>query len=72
MLKKKYSLEIYLVLIKKNVLMKKAIVTGASGYWFFVCKKLKDQGFNIVGIDDLNDYYDLTLKKVVNIILQMS
>ena len=64
MLKKKYSPEIYLVLIKKNVLMKKAIVTGASGFiGFFVCKKLKDQGFNIIGIDDLNDYYDLTLKK---------
>ena len=44
--------------------MKKALVTGSSGFiGYFVSKKLLENGFEVVGVDDLNDYYDVELKK---------
>ncbi|WP_040334891.1 NAD-dependent epimerase [Candidatus Magnetobacterium casense] len=43
--------------------MKKILVTGAAGFiGFHLCKRLLDIGRNVVGIDNLNDYYDATLK----------
>ena len=40
------------------------LVTGAAGFiGFHLCKKLLKEGFNIVGIDNLNSYYDIDLKK---------
>ena len=39
-------------------------VTGAAGFiGFHVCRNLIKNGFNVVGFDSLNDYYDLRLKK---------
>lgn len=44
--------------------MKKILITGAAGFiGFFLSKKLLQDGFEVVGIDNLNDYYDQTLKK---------
>lgn len=41
----------------------KYLVTGAAGFiGFHVVKKLCAQGHDVVGIDNLNDYYDVNLK----------
>ena len=41
----------------------KIIVTGAAGFiGFHTCLRLLDEGHNILGIDNINDYYDITLK----------
>jgi len=41
----------------------KILVTGAAGFiGFFVSKKLMDKGHTVVGIDNINDYYDVQLK----------
>ena len=40
------------------------LVTGAAGFiGFHTCKRLIGDGVRVIGIDSLNDYYDLTLKK---------
>ncbi|MEK6477787.1 NAD-dependent epimerase [Catalinimonas sp. 4WD22] len=42
---------------------KKVLVTGAAGFiGFHLSQKLCQQGFEVVGIDNLNDYYDPNLK----------
>ncbi|MEJ5145937.1 NAD-dependent epimerase [Sphingobacterium sp. MYb388] len=42
---------------------KKVLVTGAAGFiGFYLCKALLDQGVEVVGIDNINDYYDINLK----------
>ena len=42
----------------------KIIVTGAAGFiGFHLCKRLIKDGFYVIGIDNLNSYYDLELKK---------
>ncbi len=41
----------------------KILVTGAAGFiGFFVAKSLLDQGHTVVGLDNINDYYDINLK----------
>ena len=41
----------------------KILITGAAGFiGFHVAERLLDQGHHVVGIDNLNDYYDVTLK----------
>ena len=41
----------------------KIIVTGAAGFiGFHLCKRLSEEGFEVKGIDNLNPYYDVTLK----------
>ena len=40
------------------------LVTGAAGFiGFHVCKKLLQDGNQVIGLDNLNDYYDPKLKK---------
>ena len=40
------------------------IVTGAAGFiGFHLCKKLLENGFEVIGIDNINDYYDKSLKQ---------
>ncbi|MCZ6798447.1 MAG: NAD-dependent epimerase [Gammaproteobacteria bacterium] len=42
----------------------KVLVTGAAGFiGYFICKVLCARGAEIVGIDNLNDYYDVNLKQ---------
>ena len=39
------------------------LVTGAAGFiGFYLSKKLLEQGCRVVGIDNINDYYDVNLK----------
>lgn len=41
----------------------KILVTGAAGFvGFFCCQRLLENGHQIVGIDNLNSYYDVQLK----------
>ncbi len=41
----------------------KVMVTGCAGFiGSFVAKRLCEQGFSVLGVDDLNDYYDVKLK----------
>jgi UDP-glucuronate 4-epimerase len=43
--------------------MSKILVTGAAGFiGFHVSQKLLDRGETVIGMDNLNDYYDITLK----------
>ena len=44
--------------------MKKILVTGAAGFiGHGLCQRLLDEGREVVGLDNLNDYYDPQLKK---------
>jgi UDP-glucuronate 4-epimerase len=41
----------------------KCLVTGAAGFiGYFVTKKVYEQGHKVIGINNLNDYYDPKLK----------
>ena len=42
----------------------KILVTGVAGFiGMHSAKKLLDEGHEIIGIDNLNDYYDVSLKE---------
>ncbi len=43
----------------------KIFITGAAGFiGAFLCKKLLEiTDYDIIGLDNLNDYYDVSLKK---------
>ena len=44
--------------------MKNILVTGCAGFiGFHLCNKLINKNYNIIGIDNLNNYYDTKLKK---------
>lgn len=43
---------------------RKILVTGAAGFiGFHLCRRLLERGDHVIGIDNLNDYYDVNLKK---------
>ena len=43
---------------------KKVLLTGIAGFiGFHLCKKLIENGFEVLGIDNLNSYYEIKLKK---------
>ena len=43
---------------------KKYLVTGAAGFIASqVCRQILEQGDQVIGVDNLNDYYDVRLKK---------
>ncbi|WP_162163934.1 GDP-mannose 4,6-dehydratase [Acholeplasma hippikon] len=43
---------------------KSILITGAAGFiGYHLAKKLLEKGLNIIGVDNLNDYYDVNLKK---------
>ena len=40
------------------------LVTGTAGFiGYFLSKDLLDRGMNVVGVDNMNDYYDVSLKE---------
>ena len=40
------------------------LVTGVAGFiGYYLSKRLLEQGDRVIGIDNLNDYYDVNLKK---------
>ncbi|MCJ7746257.1 MAG: SDR family NAD(P)-dependent oxidoreductase, partial [Desulfobacterales bacterium] len=43
---------------------KRILITGAAGFiGFHLCKKLVEYDDEVIGLDNLNDYYDINLKK---------
>jgi UDP-glucuronate 4-epimerase len=43
--------------------MKNILITGVAGFiGYHLSKKLLQQGYNIIGVDNINDYYDVNLK----------
>ena len=41
----------------------KVLVTGAAGFiGFHTTEKLIEQGHEVIGLDNINDYYDISLK----------
>lgn len=43
--------------------MKTILVTGAAGFiGFHLCEKFIHEGYNVVGLDNINGYYDINLK----------
>ena len=44
--------------------MDTVLVTGSAGFiGFYVSKALLDKGYTVIGFDNMNDYYDVALKK---------
>ena len=43
---------------------KKYLITGSAGFiGFHLSKKLLSEGLTVIGVDNLNNYYDQNLKK---------
>ena len=49
---------------KKSLNIKKSyLITGSAGFiGFYLSKRLLEQGCSVIGIDNINDYYDVNLK----------
>lgn len=44
--------------------MKTVLVTGSAGFiGYFLCKRLLQDGFKVIGLDAMTDYYDVALKE---------
>lgn len=48
---------------KTEITRKKYLITGAAGFiGYFLTKRLLEQGCQVIGVDNINDYYDVKLK----------
>jgi UDP-glucuronate 4-epimerase len=44
--------------------MQTVLVTGSAGFiGFHLCRRLLDEGFRVIGLDAMTDYYDVALKE---------
>ena len=57
---------------KKLEPAEKIFVTGSAGFiGYHLCKALLDYGCQVVGLDNMNDYYDVALKETrLNLLAQ--
>ena len=56
--------------IHNNKILEKILITGSAGFiGFHLSRRLLSEGFEVVGLDNLNDYYDVNLKNARNGIL---
>ena len=54
----------HLILVKKIDKIETILVTGAAGFiGYSLCLKLLENGKNVIGIDNVNDYYEVSLKE---------
>lgn len=52
--------------MKQGEYMDEILVTGSCGFiGFYVSKALLDLGYGVVGYDNMDDYYDVRLKRHV-------
>jgi len=53
--------------------MPTALVTGSAGFiGFYVCRKLLSEGWRVIGLDCMSDYYDVALKESRELQLRQS
>ncbi len=54
----------YTIYLQTNMTAKKtALITGVGGFiGFHLAKRLCAEGYNVIGVDSMNDYYDVQLK----------
>lgn len=51
-------------MIRKQGREAPVLVTGGAGFiGFYLCKKLLEDGSRVIALDNMNDYYDVNLKK---------
>jgi UDP-glucuronate 4-epimerase len=49
---------------KNTFMSKRVLVTGVAGFiGFHLCQRLLNDGYTVVGLDIINDYYDIKLKE---------
>ena len=49
---------------KKKLKKDKILITGSAGFiGFHVCKIFLEKNYIVYGLDNLNNYYDINLKK---------
>lgn len=48
---------------REQIVKRKILVTGTAGFiGYHLAKKLLERGDEVVGLDNINDYYDVNLK----------
>ena len=48
-----------------NLNIEKVLITGAAGFiGSMLSKKFLDNNFQVLGVDSINDYYSIELKKI--------
>lgn len=67
---KKYAF-LYIVEKRTDEMNNKVLITGGAGFiGFHLSNLLLDKGYQVIGIDNLNDYYDIRIKEGRLAILQ--
>ena len=50
--------------LPKHIFLEKIFISGAAGFiGFHLSKRMLDEGWKVVGLDNVNDYYDVRLKE---------